>query len=155
VLPGTATLERDGTLLNLEGRLQRLRRAAVPPVPDELAWISKLATRFGVEISPHASVLFDEASERCFAGVAAGVVGERAPLSASAPSEAPAPATTPTPAAAPVPDEHFLGELRLVRYSPLFSGPIVERVEELEFLRPEAEIELATADAERREISNG
>ena len=39
VLPATAALERDGTLLNLEGRLQRLRRAVLPPVPDELAWI--------------------------------------------------------------------------------------------------------------------
>jgi predicted molibdopterin-dependent oxidoreductase YjgC len=31
----------------------------------------------------------------------------------------------------------------------------VERVAELEFQRPEAEIELATADADRREIANG
>ena len=27
VLPGTSYLERDGTYVNLEGRLQRLRRA--------------------------------------------------------------------------------------------------------------------------------
>ena len=68
VLPGTAMLERDGTLLNLEGRLQRLRRAAVPPVPDELAWIAKLGRRFGLDISPHAALLFEEVAERCFAG---------------------------------------------------------------------------------------
>ena len=41
------------------------------------------------------------------------------------------------------------------RYRPLFSGPIVERVRELEFQRPAAEIELAHEDAERREIANG
>ena len=41
VLPGTSYLERDGTYVNLEGRLQRLRRAAIPPAPDELAWISR------------------------------------------------------------------------------------------------------------------
>src|SRR5204863_7908212 len=46
VLPGTSYLERDGTYVNLEGRLQRLRRAVIPPAPDELAWISKLAERF-------------------------------------------------------------------------------------------------------------
>src|SRR5207247_3224282 len=46
VLPGTSYLERDGTLVNLEGRIQRLRRAVIPPAPDELAWIAKLATRF-------------------------------------------------------------------------------------------------------------
>ncbi len=155
VLPGTAMLERDGTLLNLEGRLQRLRRAAVPPVPDELAWIAKLAGRFRVDISPHASALFEEVSERCFASVGAGVMGEHARLAARAPYETPEAATTTATVAVPVPDEHFLGELRLVRYSPLFAGPVVERVEELEFLRPPAEIELATADAERREIANG
>ena len=49
VLPATSSLERDGTLLNLEGRLQRLRRAVIAPVPDELAWIAKLAERFDVD----------------------------------------------------------------------------------------------------------
>src|SRR6185503_8599154 len=53
VLPGTSYLERDGTYINLEGRLQRLRRAAIPPAPDELAWISKLAERFDVAIPPY------------------------------------------------------------------------------------------------------
>ena len=43
--------------------------------------------------------------------------------------------------------EHFLGELRLVRYRPLFSGPSVERVRELAFQRPPAEVELSAADA--------
>ena len=55
VLPGTSYLERDGTTVNLEGRLQRQRRAVIAPCPDELAWVAKLAERFGVELSPHAS----------------------------------------------------------------------------------------------------
>src|SRR6185436_14754494 len=54
VLPATSYLERDGTMVNLEGRVQRLRRAVIPPTPDELAWIAKLAERFGVEVDPHA-----------------------------------------------------------------------------------------------------
>ena len=54
VLPATSYLERDGTMVNLEGRPQRLRRAVIPPAPDELAWIAKLAERFEVEIDPHA-----------------------------------------------------------------------------------------------------
>ena len=33
VLPGTSYLERDGTTVNLEGRLQRQRRAVLAPVP--------------------------------------------------------------------------------------------------------------------------
>ncbi|MEX2612479.1 MAG: molybdopterin dinucleotide binding domain-containing protein, partial [Gaiellaceae bacterium] len=34
-------------------------------------------------------------------------------------------------------------------------GPAVERVPELAFLRPEREVELAAADADRRGISSG
>ena len=55
VLPGTSYLERDGSYVNLEGRVQRLRRAVIPPMPDELAWLAKWAERFGVELSPHAA----------------------------------------------------------------------------------------------------
>ena len=55
----------------------------------------------------------------------------------------------------PEPPEHFLGTLRLQRYRPLFSGPAVERVPELQFQRPEAEIELAYDDAQRRQIATG
>ena len=56
VLPGTSYLERDGTTVNLEGRLQRQRRAVIAPVPDVTMWIAKLAERFEVELSPHVSV---------------------------------------------------------------------------------------------------
>ena len=70
VLPGTSYLERDGTTVNLEGRLQRQRRAVLAPCPDELAWISTLAARFGVTLSPHAALVFDEVSAACFGGIA-------------------------------------------------------------------------------------
>ncbi len=132
VLPATAALERDGTMLNLEGRLQRTRRAVTPPVPDELAWVAHLAARFGVSLSPHAPVVFDELSEHVFAGVETAALGGAAPLPARAPYIAPEPA--PEAPAQPVPkpaDGHFIGELRLLRYAPLFSGPQVERVGEL------------------------
>jgi NADH-quinone oxidoreductase subunit G len=138
VLPATGALERDGTTMNLEGRAQRLRRAAPPPCPDELAWISRVGERFGVELAPHAAGVFEELAEHLFRELAIE------------------PATT----AGPAPlvtagDEHFVGELRLFRYRPLFSGPAVERVPELGFLRPEPEIELSTADAERRGVATG
>ena len=45
--------------------------------------------------------------------------------------------------------------LQLVCYKPLFSGPAVERVAELQFQRPQAEAELSRADAERRAIRTG
>jgi NADH-quinone oxidoreductase subunit G len=156
VLPGTSYLERDGSLVNLEGRVQRLRRSVIPPVPDELAWISKLAERFGVEVSPHAAVVFEELSALAFGGMAFGQVGEHAPLPARVAYAAPEPApAAPIPPAPPEPAEHFLGTLRLQRYRPLFSGPAVERVPELAFQRPERVVELAVADAERRQIASG
>jgi anaerobic selenocysteine-containing dehydrogenase len=125
-------------------------------VPDELAWIAKLAERFEVELSPHPAIVFEEVSERCFGGIPFGAVGERAPLAERTPYVAPEPApTAPIPAAESAPQEHFLGTLRLQRYKPLFSGPAVERVPELQFQRPDAEIELAYDDAQRRQIASG
>src|SRR5205807_3134965 len=102
VLPGTSYLERDGTYVNLEGRIQRLRRAVIPPAPDELAWIAKLAGRFGVELSPYVTPS----------------AAERAPLP-------PRGSLRRLPAAAA---EHAAetGPLRLARYRPLFPGPEVQ-----------------------------
>jgi NADH-quinone oxidoreductase subunit G len=146
VLPGTSYLERDGTYVNLEGRVQRLRRAVIPPAPDELAWISRLAERFGVEVSPYPSAVFDEVSAVAYGGIPFGVVGDQAEL----------PAAT---AGAPQPSlQQSVTKskgLRLVRYRPLFSGPAVERTPELRFQRPLAEVELSADDATRRQIRPG
>jgi len=150
VLPGTSYLERDGSYVNLEGRLQRLRRAAIPPCPDELAWVAKLAARFGVEHSPYPVQVFDQLSERAYSGLAYGEVGERAALRGR--DEPPEPQPDYEPAAVRPRDGHFLA---LHRYRPLFSGPAVERVPELRFQRPSAEIELSADDARRRRISTG
>jgi NADH-quinone oxidoreductase subunit G len=134
VLPGTGYLERDGTMVNLEGRPQRLRRAVIPPAPDEVAWIAKLAERFGVAIDPHV---------RAVAAEAAGELPVRAE---------PAPVQLPKPPRAQTAKG---GPLKLVRYRSLFSGPAVERVPELQFQRPEQVIELSTRDARTRNISSG
>ncbi|HZE29105.1 MAG TPA: molybdopterin-dependent oxidoreductase [Gaiellaceae bacterium] len=147
VLPGTSYLERDGTYVNLEGRLQRLRRSVIPPAPDELAWISKLAERFGVEVAPYPSAVFTELSERIYDGLPFGEVGEQAELRTR--SEAPV-ADLPDPPAAAT------GKgLRLIRFKALFSGPAVERVPELQFQRPAPEVELSPEDAEKRGLLDG
>jgi predicted molibdopterin-dependent oxidoreductase YjgC len=149
ILPATAALERDGTSMNLEGRVQRLRRAVPPPCPDELAWISKLAARFDVEIAPHAMGVFTEVGERLFKDLTPDDLGALAPLPARHAYVAPEPATT------PAPSEDESQGLRLHRYRPLFSGPAVERVPELGFQRPERDVELSVADARSRGIANG
>jgi NADH dehydrogenase/NADH:ubiquinone oxidoreductase subunit G len=148
VLPGTSYLERDGTTVNLEGRLQRQRRAVIAPCPDELAWIAKLAERFGVELSPHASTVFEELSTTCYGGIRFGEIGERAAL--------PAPAAPPETVAKPKAREALSGNgLRLLTYRPLFSGAAVERTPVLEFQRAGAEIDLSPPDARARRIAAG
>ncbi len=148
VLPGTSYLERDGTTVNLEGRLQRQRRAVIAPCPDELAWIAKLAERFEIELSPHAAVAFEEVSAACYGGVSFGEVGEHAalPPRAAQATEMQAPARRPAPRGK---------GLRLLTYRPLFSGPTVERIPELAFQSPAGEVELARADARARKIADG
>jgi NADH-quinone oxidoreductase subunit G len=156
ILPATGALEREGTTLNLEGRLQRLRRAVPPPCPDELAWISKLAARFGVAVPAQAALVFDELSARLYADLSLADVGLRAELPARHPYRAPEPGTTPEPEPLPAPaGERFVGELKLYRYRPHLSGPAVERVRELQFLRPAPEVELSLEDAARRGIASG
>jgi NADH-quinone oxidoreductase subunit G len=150
VLPGTSYLERDGSLVNLEGRLQRLRRAAIPPCPDELAWIAQLADRLGVDVSPYPAKVFEQLSSRAYSGVAYGDIGERAPLRGHAEPPEPEPDYEPQPVRPR--DGHFLA---LQRYRPLFAGPAVERVAELNFQRPGPEIELSGDDAARRGIATG
>ena len=151
ILPGTSYLERDGTYVNLEGRLQRLRRTVIPPAPDELAVLARLAERFGVELSPYPSQVFAEVSAIVYGGRPYGEVGEEAELPPSIHSgqaQGPGPRTGPA-------ETGDQSGLRLVVYRPLFSGPAVERVPELQFQRPEPEVELTRADAERLGISTG
>jgi NADH-quinone oxidoreductase subunit G len=149
VLPATSYLEREGTLVNLEGRLQRLRPAANPPGPDELAWLARLGERFGVGLSPYATHVFDELAAKAYGGIRFSDVGERAALP---PRTAARDITVPaTPEAGTVGG----GPLQLVRYRALFSGPAVERVRALQFQRPAAEVELSPEDASVRGIAGG
>ncbi|MFL5931284.1 MAG: molybdopterin-dependent oxidoreductase [Gaiellaceae bacterium] len=151
ILPGTSYLERDGTYVNLEGRLQRLRRASIPPAPDELAVLSRIGAGIGVELSPYPSLVFEEVSAIAYGGRPYGEVGEEAEL----PQPVPA-GQVPVPGTGTRPGEPVEGPgLRLVTYKPLFSGPAVERVPELQFQRAEPDVELSPADAERLGVLNG
>ena len=148
VFPGTSYLEREGTTVNLEGRLQRQRRTVVAPCPDELAWIAQLAARFGVTLSPHASLVFDEVSAKLYGGISFADIGEQAAL----PPRAEAGAEISQPSNDKAPEGKGL---RLLTYRPLFSGPAVERTPELQFQTPQGEIELTRGDARSRGIAAG
>jgi NADH-quinone oxidoreductase subunit G len=133
VVPGTGYLEREGTFVNLEGRPQRLRRAVVPDGPDELEWLARLAERFGVAVEPWAAPTAAEQAEL--------PPGDEFAWTQPDPQAATGKAAGPG--------------LELVRYSTLFSGAAVERVPQLQFQRPPAEVELAYDDAATREIAAG
>ena len=138
VLPGTSYLERDGSMTNMEGRVQRLRRAVLPPAPDELAWLAKLGERLGVELSPYPSVVYDELFGRSYADL-----GAQAELDTSAQGMTGARHRTRPKGT------------RLVRYRPLFSGPAVERVPNLQFQRPDGAVALSREDARRLGVRDG
>jgi NADH-quinone oxidoreductase subunit G len=132
VVPGTGYLERDGTYVNLEGRPQRLRRTVSAPGEDELAFFAYLAGRFDVQVDPWAGRL----------------PADHAPL----PERDEARPVKPPAARAP----KTAGRgLELLRYRGIFSGPAVERVPQLQFQRPLAEVEISVADALERGIAAG
>jgi predicted molibdopterin-dependent oxidoreductase YjgC len=90
-------------------------------------------------------------SERVYGGLSFGEVGERAPLRGY--PEAPEHVGR---EALPAPEQKpKRGEIRLVAYKPLFSGAAVDRVTELQFQRPQPELELSADDARKRRIATG
>ena len=122
--------------MNLEGRVQRLRRAVIAPVPGR-ARVGRAARRAASSSSSRRtqSVVFDELSrDTSTAASTLEELGERAPLAGAdaVPRARAGRRRRRARLSGPRPtDEHFLGELRLLRYRPLFSGPQVERVAEL------------------------
>jgi anaerobic selenocysteine-containing dehydrogenase len=104
-----------------------------------------------VDVAPYAAGVFAEVSERVYGGLAFGEVGERAPLRGYPEAQEHVARQ-----ALPEPQQKAKrGEIRLVAYKPLFSGAAVERVAELQFQRPQPELELSAADARRARIATG
>ncbi len=92
--------------------------------------------------------MFAELSERCFGGVDYSEIGDRAAL----PQRTEA---IDVPEAPPAEANGDGKGLRLVSYRPLFSGPAIDRIPELQFQRPDPEIELAPVDATRLGVVHG
>jgi NADH-quinone oxidoreductase subunit G len=136
IVPESQIMEKDGTLVNLEGRVQRLRAAAKAPdgVSDGYAWAAELGARLGVEL-PHDPP-----------GLSWSEIGERAPLGERAPAgDAPA---APQVAAAAVPQTVVVG------FRELMSGAAVDHTEALHFQRRHG-IEIAFDDAQSLGIATG
>ncbi|MEP6640533.1 MAG: molybdopterin-dependent oxidoreductase, partial [Gaiellales bacterium] len=151
IVPATATLEKDGTVTNLEGRVQRVRAAATPPhgVSDGYAWVAELANRLAVDLPYDPPSAFADLAARrpAFAGMSWSEIGEQARLG----ERPPAAAATPVPQLKPVAD---MPETVVVGYRELMSGPAVDHTPQLQFQRRRG-IEIADADAERLGLAAG
>ncbi len=135
-VPASAALEKEGTITNLEGRVQRLRAAATPPegVVDGHLWVAELAHRLGL----------DEPES---------LPGVETQEHAELPAERPArPAQAP-----PAPQAASAGPVDgivVVGYRQLMSGVEVDHAEHLEFQRRRS-IELAHDDAQSLGVATG
>ena len=123
VLPGTSYLERDGTYVNLEGRLQRLRRAVIAARARTSSRGSRSSPRASASSSrrtrrpssPRSRRAATAASRSARSASSAPLRGTRRRRSASRRRRCPSPRRR-APACASS------------AYRPLFSGPAVERV---------------------------
>jgi NADH-quinone oxidoreductase subunit G len=153
VLPLDVEHERDGSVMNLEGRIQRVR-PSLPPIAgvELIAWSSRLAGFLDHEAPPTAARAFAAlvAENPAFAGHAWTELGDRAELDRPRPAaEAPDAGGPAAPPAAPAE-----GAFRLIAPRPLFSGPAVERTASLEHQRA-PRVVLAHEDAKRLGIGRG
>jgi NADH-quinone oxidoreductase subunit G len=151
ILPATATLEKEGSTTNLEGRTQRLRPTLPPPagVIAELSFVGELGRQLERPLPEHAAAVH----RRLSAAEPARFPGWETTVAPAAPGRSGKAAAVRAPKAAKA--KPATGDaLQLVAYRPLISGPAAERVERLRFLRP-GEIVLAHADAERLGLREG
>jgi NADH-quinone oxidoreductase subunit G len=152
ILPATATLEKEGTTTNLEGRVQRLRPALPPPagVISELSFLGELGRQLDAPLAEHAPAVH----RRLAAAEPARFPGWETTVAPAAPGRTGKATAVKTPRPAKARATPPADALQVVAYRPLVSGPAVERAERLGFLQAD-EIVLAHADAERLGLGDG
>lgn len=151
VVPGLAYQERDGSSVNLEGRLQRLTMGA--PAPDEirstLSWVAGLARRAGASVPGNAAGAFRALSSALpgvFPAATHGDIPEGGVAGVTTGVASHALQATHNPAA---------GELMLFVSPFLYDGEDVEHARSMEFLRDQHTITLARSDASQLGVSRG
>jgi predicted molibdopterin-dependent oxidoreductase YjgC len=151
IVPASATTEKEGTVTNLEGRVQRLRAAVPPPagVPDGLAWAGALAERLGLSVPASTAGVFAEmaAGRPAFAGMTWSTVGEHSEEATAThrPEQAP-PVSQLT--------ESMPPSMTVVGYRQLHSGPASDHAPLLHFQRRNG-IEIAYDDAQSLGVASG
>ena len=153
VLPLDVDHERDGTITNLEGRIQRIRPSLAPASGVPLIeWTSRLAGFLSVTTQGNPGKAFDQlaATRPAFAGLSWKELGEQAQLHTTRPAAA-APVGVPAPTAPVTATE---GKLRLIAPRQLMSGAAVSRTASLAHQRA-AWVMISHADAEQTGVKRG
>ena len=162
VFPAESYAEKEGTITNLDGRVQRLRPAIARPdaVRGEWSVLADLCKRLdhdpGVLTGPMTSTtLFDAIG--FLAGLTLDEIGGRGvrwparEQAAAWPEADTGPFGLEAPPYAPVPN----GALRLGTFRSIWAAAQVERSPALKFLRPHQRAELNPVDAERLGVDHG
>jgi NADH-quinone oxidoreductase subunit G len=152
VIPASGYQEKNGTSVNLEGRLQRVNAAGTLPetMKAELTWLAGLARRLGEVVPGNAGGVFR---------VAAAHLGSRLPVSAlgEIPDDGILGVTggpAPLPVGAGAPTAH--DQLTLFVSPFLYDGGDVDRTERMQFLKTElGRLTLARDDARAMGIARG
>jgi NADH-quinone oxidoreductase subunit G len=154
VLPAQSWLEKEGTLVNLEGRLQRLTPAGTSPESlgrGELSWLSGLARRLGEQVPAHTSGVFKL--------LAAGDAGQYLPAKTYADiGPQGVRGVTGTVAARPLqsgPTDAQGREVNLFLAPSIYDADDVRHAPAMEFLLPKAVVTMSAADRERLELERG
>jgi NADH-quinone oxidoreductase subunit G len=152
VLPQAAAHERDGTTTNLEGRIQRLRRATRPPAGrQDLTLIAQIGRDLGITIPASPQPAYAAFAAEHGIPVSWDALAHRAPITPR-PAAPAAPAAAPTAPAAPQApaDDAFW----LVASRSLFAGPDASRTAALTHQRAGV-VMLNHADADRLGLTDG
>jgi NADH-quinone oxidoreductase subunit G len=162
VFPAESYAEKEGTVVNLDGRVQRLRPAIGRPGAVRAEWqvLAELAERVGLDVGaltgPMVTAQLADAVP-FYVGLTLEEIGGRGVrwqerAAAAAVPEGPAgPFEVDAPTAAPSPN----GALRLGTYRSIWAAPEVELSPALQFLAARQQAELAPADAERLGVGAG
>jgi NADH-quinone oxidoreductase subunit G len=152
VVPAAWGGEQDGTLVNLEGRLQRTTVGAQPPgeVVPQLRWIAGLARRLGASVPGHAAGAYRQLAAAHGSNLPAATHGEIGLHGLLGVQGGPAPVHAPD-QAPQVGD----GQLALFVAPSLFDAPEVACTEAMRFLVDTATVHLNRADARTLGLTRG
>jgi NADH-quinone oxidoreductase subunit G len=163
VFPAESYAEKEGTMVNLDGRLQRVRRAIGRQGATQAEWqvLANLAKRLGVDTDVLTSSMATQQLVETvpfWAGVTLDEIGGRgvrwpirdAAAAWPAPQD-PGPFGLETPPRAASPN----GALRLGTFRSIWASTTVQASPALQFLHPRQRAELSPADAERIGVGQG